>query len=102
MAKDSLTPEQQKQIKSWLLEKWEDSRCAICRTNDWHIAGDLVSPPLIVGGGMAIGGTTYPQIMCICRNCGNTVYFNSVVMGIQEKDQEEEGKQAAASGGENG
>ena len=92
----SLTPEQQKQIQDWLKENWKGaSNCSVCLANSWNIAGHLVTPTILVEGGMSIGGSYYPQVMSICSNCGHTVYFNAMVMGIikaKDKDKEQSEK----------
>ena len=104
MPQRSLTPEQKKQVHAWLQDKWKgNANCSVCLSNNWNIGGDIVTPTIFVDGGISIGGGAYPQVMSICGNCGHTVYFNAMVMGIVEnpKDDKEQ-KEATASGGENG
>ncbi len=48
-------------------------------------------PMPFVGGGLIVGGPTYPQVMIVCTVCGNTKYFNAVIMGVVEKEGEANG-----------
>lgn len=41
-------------------------------------------------GGVVLGGSAYPQIMTICKNCGHTVHFNAVFMGLFKREEAEE------------
>lgn len=40
-------------------------------------------------GGIALGGAIYPQFTVICRNCGNTKYFNAALMGLVSEVKKE-------------
>jgi hypothetical protein len=85
----ALTQEQKDRIVAWLKARGAPRACAACGHNNWTMANHLVSPPLhrvSGGGGFMFGGPAYPQAMVICANCGHTVYFNTVVMGILTDD----------------
>ena len=71
-------------ILKWLDQKWPQYKraCEICSNINWGISDDLVTPIIFNSGNIAIGGNSYPQLMVICNTCGNTKYFNTVVMGI--------------------
>lgn len=84
MAKKSgaLTEEQKSVFEMWLKDKWKtDSACPICTANNW-ISGDHFVTPILYepGGGISIGGLSYPQVFIICSNCGHTHYFNAMMI----------------------
>jgi hypothetical protein len=72
-------------VTEWLNEKWRGSKkCMICGENDWSI-GDTASrlgPYYHVGGMVMGGGPIYPLIVVTCINCGYTMLFNGIVMGL--------------------
>jgi hypothetical protein len=89
--------EKQQEALKILNSKWvKDKDCEICGKSNWTIAEDLVMPMPFTGGGLVIGGPSYPQLQVICGNCGNTKYFNAVILGVarseQKKNGEEDGK----------
>lgn len=55
--------------------------CRECGEKQIVVADDLVSP-VIYQGGLVLGGSAYPQGMLICNNCGNTRFFNAVILGV--------------------
>lgn len=55
--------------------------CKECNQKTIAVSDDMVVPPVFVNGGVAFGGPNYPQIMLVCTNCGNTRFFNAVVVG---------------------
>ena len=78
------TKEQQTKALKWLDEKWpkEKRHCEICGDNKWTLANDLVMPLPFTGGGLMVGGTNYPHTLVLCNNCGNSKFFNAVIMGL--------------------
>ena len=92
----ALTPEQQKSALEKLESVWKKDisgqrKCEICGTGNWTVSQDLITPIVMSqGGGINLGGTSYPQIQVICTTCGNTKYFNAVVLKIHEPEKKEE------------
>ena len=82
--KFSFDDEKQKKAMEWFENKWPEERrtCEICLQKTWTLAQDVVMPITYNNKGFQLGGPSYPQIMLICKNCGNTKYFNTVVMDI--------------------
>lgn len=81
--------EQQKQkAVNWLSSMAPAGiRCETCGNTQWDLAKDLVMPITFHGGDIVIGGgPSYPQVMLICRRCGNTKFFNAVKMGVVGKE----------------
>lgn len=73
--------DKQKLAIEWVNEKWKNKNCECCSSNEWTIAEDLVTPMLFRNRMMFVG-TMYPQIMVICRNCGNTKYVNALTFKV--------------------
>jgi hypothetical protein len=85
-----LTQEQKERVVRWISEKsgMQAPKCPVCRERQWSIADDLVAPPVFAGGGIVLGGASYPAAMLICGNCGNTQFLNAVIMGILPRKSE--------------
>ena len=50
-------------------------------TGTVQLAAHLVTPVVTSKeGGVQIGGSTYPQAMLLCLNCGFTRYFNTMIL----------------------
>ncbi|MBU1209929.1 MAG: hypothetical protein KJ587_01490 [Alphaproteobacteria bacterium] len=84
MADDSkLTKDQKDRALAWLNQKWVGNKaCPVCAQNHWTIADHAVTPSISHGSGLIIGGPSYPHALVICNNCGHTLFFNAVLMGI--------------------
>lgn len=81
-----LTQEQLATVQKWLGEKAKaDHHCEVCGNENFTILEHLVSP-INFGAGFIIGGPAYPQVMAICPRCGNTKYFNAMLMGIVKNE----------------
>lgn len=74
--------EKQELAQKWLNDKWKNRTCECCGRNTWTLAEDLVMPMTFTGGGLVLGGPTYPQIMVICTNCGNSKTFNAILAKV--------------------
>lgn len=66
-------------------------KCPVCSARQWsildHFLNGIVFYP---GGGMVIGGPSYPHVGLICGHCGNTQLINAVVAGILPGDRVDE------------
>lgn len=73
---------QQKALK-WLKEKWprEKQKCECCDHNKWTIAQHLIYP-LSLGDRIYSKEETYPCVLIVCKNCGNSKLFNAVIMEV--------------------
>ncbi len=90
--KGKLTDADTRAVKEWFKKRWtKDSRCFFCSENNWAIGEHTVAPiNMSPRGGINIGGPQYPQVMLICNNCGNTLYFNAPLIGIVESRKKAE------------
>ena len=84
--KEFFTAEKRKQAIDWIDKN--NPVCEVCGKDKWTLVPDLISPALFEGG-MVIGGMTYPQVMIVCNTCGNTKYFNAIVIGVLDLKEEE-------------
>lgn len=88
--KFTLDQEKKKKIVDWINSKCNALTCEACKQNNWVMPDDAVMP-IAYNGSINLGGSTYPQAMLVCRNCGNTKYFNLALMGlINDKEMEED------------
>ena len=88
-----LSKDDKKALEEWLKLRWKrDSQCFVCNENHWLISEHMVAP-VSSGhqGGFSIGGPQYPQVMLICNNCGNSLYFNAVLIGVARDTEEKQG-----------
>ncbi len=78
--------QQQRQMVIEALQKRNlPGSCQVCKHNSWvldeHITYISLSEP---GGPFTIGGPSMPCVPLVCGNCGNTLLFNLVVLGVWE------------------
>lgn len=78
----ALTKEDKEKVVAHLEAKASSLRCPACRQHNWSIGDHLLSPPVFVGGAIAIGGTNYPMVALVCNNCFNTQFFAAVPLGL--------------------
>ena len=69
-------------ISKWFDEKWQNKKCSVCNKDDWTLAENFVTTVNLDINGIQLGGNIYPQVAITCANCGNTKYFNAVVMDV--------------------
>ena len=94
--------EQKEEIKSkstkekiveWLENKIpKELRCCDMCGGYEFLIGDYFITPLIIAHGNMQTGQALPHFFIICKNCGNTKFFNGVVTGIYEDTNPEEKK----------
>lgn len=84
MPSAALTTEQKQKIESWFRQKAGvlGAECPVCHTRNWSTLPDMIAPPPFHGGGMVIGGVSYPHFVLVCTNCGNSQFINAVAAGI--------------------
>lgn len=55
--------------------------CKECMQKTVVVSDDIVTTPVFINNGIALGGPAYPYVMLVCTNCGNTRFFNAIVSG---------------------
>lgn len=80
--------DKQEKLRNILISKSKNNLCEFCNENNWTISTELVRPLIYHGKTFnnALMGGLYPKAMIICTNCGNTKFFNAVVLGIETQD----------------
>ena len=78
-----LNAEDKDKIAKFLEGKGAVRPCDSCGQTAWTIGDHLLAANIHTpGGGLTIGGLTYPQVLLVCRNCFNTRSYMAVPMGI--------------------
>lgn len=96
-----LTKEERDTFSDWLTDKWGQTggKCYVCQASHWAIGPHLVTPTLYSETGFWAGGPSYPEALIICTNCGHTVHFNAIAIGLVEKaEPEDESSEEVANG----
>jgi hypothetical protein len=61
-------------------------RCTVCKSPEWNVEEYVLAPPTFgssyniqfLGG----PGIAFPQVALMCSNCGHTMLFNAVHLGL--------------------
>ena len=69
-------------------------KCPICTNTTFSLAGGFTNHFLMdtFGGDLVIGGPVLPSVPIVCTNCGNTLFLNAKVLGLNEEIPKEENK----------
>lgn len=65
-------------IENWLQDTGINRECIFCNKNKWTVKDNLVWLWAPSNSGKV------PEVLMVCLNCGNTLHFNAVVMGLVE------------------
>ena len=88
--KSELTKAQKSKIREWLKAHWKGAgECPVCQTAAWKLSDHMITPILYSGKNVTLGGAAYPMVMLICTTCGNTRFFNILIMGVLEEEEKE-------------
>lgn len=93
-----LTQEEREKLLDFFHTRWSGGHdCPICKANDWNLAEYIIHSWIYRPDGLHTGGPAYPLVHFLCSNCGYTVLFNAVILGIlpgaedaEKKTDEEE------------
>jgi hypothetical protein len=83
-----LTDEERKKINDFLEKNWASPQnCSVCHKNSWNISPEVFELRSFHGGSMVIGGKSgiVPLILITCDNCGNTIFINALIAGLDLK-----------------
>lgn len=83
----------QRRVMEWLEEKWTGSfSCEVCEKSLWSVGSNFITPSTLKTDYPKFAGVDHesisPQVMILCKHCGNTKYFSVGVMGIVSIDKE--------------
>jgi len=91
-----LTKEQIEAIVSHLGAKFPDSKCPVCDKNTWDLQRRVFQ--FTECASLIMGGAAIPAVVVVCKNCGNMLFLNAILLGIVERDKTKEkgeGKEGA-------
>lgn len=80
------------QQEELVLKKLKDffNRSCECNGHDWIINDKVFELREFNGGSLTIGSqqSVFPVITISCKNCGNTYFFNAILLGIINKNEQ--------------
>lgn len=63
--------------------------CSVCHKKIWTISDTIYELREYHGGSVVLGSPLAPIITLICKNCGNTLFFNAILLNIiQHKNKD--------------
>lgn len=77
-----LTEADQKKAVDWLNSKTKFHNCPSCGENNWTVGPELLNFMPYTGGGLVIGGPTYPVAFIVCNSCAYIKQYMAIPMGI--------------------
>lgn len=88
-----LSQAEKEKIKAHLEQYGKEHRCPVCDHAQWSVGDHLLQGIIYRGGGLHIGGESYPQFLIICTTCLYTRHFMAVPLGIANVNGDEEKKE---------
>jgi predicted nucleic-acid-binding Zn-ribbon protein len=79
-----MTPKESQAALAWLNERWTIKVCPFHGPTNWEVGEVMIQTLPYIGGGVSIGGPTYPLLVVTCSQCGYTVLVNAIKAGIVE------------------
>jgi hypothetical protein len=77
--------EYQQRVREWLVERAPGfGACPFCSTSNWTIAALGEVPLRTAELGEDFDAKAIPVVPLICSQCGHSVLFNALVMGLVE------------------
>jgi hypothetical protein len=86
----AFSDEVKKRVSAALSERVAAFGCYACgRQNTWVLADAFVNFSLVESVNvMVVGGPSMPCVALVCSHCGHTVFFNALVLGLQDMLEE--------------
>jgi len=79
---------QKELVDKWVAEKWKGYiECPVCQHGKWGINSEIFELRSFHGGQLSVGGPVAPLVAITCRNCGYTLQFNAMQIGIVKTPQ---------------
>lgn len=83
-----LNAEQREITLKLLQEKWpKNPVCPSCTDQKWTISDTLCEIREFHGGGFKVAGQIVPVIVVTCSNCGYTMLFNALALGLLKPEE---------------
>lgn len=68
--------------------RWKNANCPLCGKRDWNVVPDIHA---LLGVdeemNMTYGGKFMPLVAVVCKNCGNTIFVNPIVLDAVINDE---------------
>ena len=73
----------------WIEKHWKgEGRCPVCAENDrWQPGDHVVELRRFRPGATTPGRPVQPLVTVTCMNCGNTLFFSAVVLGLVPEEE---------------
>ena len=85
-----LTEEQKNKVIEVLSDFLKRIPCNVCQGKEWILNDTIFELREFQGGNLVIGGksSVFPVIAVVCKNCGNTLFFNAIQLGLIKKEND--------------
>lgn len=87
-----LTIEENEKVQQWLKQHWKNWACPFSGHTNWELGEYIAQAMMFSGGGLVVGGPTYPLVVLTCAGCGYTVFINAIKAGVVTKRVESDVK----------
>lgn len=79
--------EQQRKIAEKKLFDFFRKTCEVCSGKEWLLNDTIFELREFEKGNLILGGKSsiFPVITVTCKSCGNTYFFNAILLGLIEK-----------------
>lgn len=78
-----LSAEERKTTTDWINARWKvRTPCPICGVHDWKLGEFLVTTPIYSSEPFAPNVPAFPHVSVGCGNCGYTLLFSAVTVGL--------------------
>ena len=73
----------------WIEKHWKgEGRCPVCAENDrWQPGDHVVELRRFRPGATTPGRPVQPLVSVTCMNCGHTLFFSAVVLGLVPEEE---------------
>ena len=77
-----MSEEDRGKVAAWLSERVSPI-CPSCGSGDgFQVVNDIMTPVIMKGGNLQLGGEVVPMVGLLCRRCYNIRFFSAVLLGI--------------------
>jgi hypothetical protein len=77
---------EQDEVKYWVSNHGPLLTCPVCSRAAWAVAEYLIDMRNVNGANYSGQSVSYPAALVVCDNCGYTMYFNAVRIGLVRGD----------------
>lgn len=89
----ALSLEKRQKLVDWINRHSKNPQCPVCLSSNWAVGEHLISGSVFrSGGGIVLGGVSYPQAFVVCRTCSYVRHFMAVPIGLVEQSPDSSGE----------